>query len=243
VVTQRRYPRDRGVRAFIKRLGSVEPRRWEQHPVYGEIPLIRDPTHGYWRPDPDFRPRLPRRAVRGDVSKQDFCVMHYDPKYFYLDEKRTCSQCGRSFVFRAAEQKFWYETLRFNFNSIPIRCPACRRQRRSEHALREQIARARSEVRSASDNPGAHLALARAVLENHERTGTGNLDEAISAARRAAKIFPETIEPLFWEGLAHELAGRRARAREYLARFVADERAARDYPALLKRARTYLDLS
>jgi hypothetical protein len=166
--------------------------------------------------------------------------MHHDPKYFYLDEERSCIQCGRQFLFRAAEQKFWYETRRFNFCSVPIRCPACRRQRRSEQALREQIARAKAGVRADPESPVAQLALARAIVESHERTGQGNLAEAISAARRTSRLFPQTVEPSFWEGVAHALAGRKARARQCLLRFAGDERALRECPALVKRAKEYL---
>src|SRR5262249_6411178 len=95
---------------------------------------------------------LPRGAVRGDVSQQVFCSAHNEPKYFYLDESRTCVQCGDGFGFSAREQKFWYERLKFSFRSAPIRCLRCRRQRRSEHALREGIARAKAEARRCADN-------------------------------------------------------------------------------------------
>ncbi len=162
----------------------MTPSRWEDHPVYGKIPLIQE-KGGWWRPDPFFKPRLPRGAIRGDVGRQNFCVAHWDPKYFYLDEERHCIQCGRTFTFRAAEQKFWYETLQFNFSSVPIRCPACRRQRRSAHSFREQIGRAREDVCRNPESPVAQLALARALVECRERTGQGNLAEAIAAARRA----------------------------------------------------------
>jgi hypothetical protein len=125
-------------------------RRWFRHPLYGNIPLIRHSTVGrdgrsyeWWEYDPTFSPRIPKGAVPGDVSKQVFCSACHEPKYFYVDETRTCVQCGSRFTFSAAEQKYWYETRKFNFSSIPIRCKNCRRLRRSEHALREQIARAR----------------------------------------------------------------------------------------------------
>jgi hypothetical protein len=226
------------------------PQRWQDHPVYGRIPLIREggrgldgKEHEWWRPDPAFRPRLPRGAVRGDVAKQDYCAAHWDPKYFYLDEARACVQCRRSFVFRAAEQKFWYETLKFNFSSIPIRCPACRRQRRSDRALHEQIARSKIQAREQPENPTAHLSVARAIVEAHERTGQGNLDEAIAAARRAARLLPHASESLFWEGVAHALAGRTGRARESLRRFIDDDSSRRNYPMLVKKASARLGIS
>lgn len=176
--------------------GQMRPdQRWSQHPLYGRVPLIRHAredggkTHEWWQCDPAFKPKLPRGAVAGDVEKQVFCE-YYVPKYFYVDETRRCFQCGNEFIFSAREQKYWYETRKFNFHSVPIRCASCRRQRRSEHALREQVGSARRAVEADSQDPAAHLALARAIVELHERTGTGGLDEAIAAARKAARLWP-----------------------------------------------------
>ena len=217
----------------------------DPHPLYGDVPLVRvtvagvdGKTHEWWRHDPDYCPALPRGALRGNVHKQRFCTAHDVPKYFYLDEPRRCVQCGADFTFEAAEQKHWYETLGFNFGSIPIRCAACRRRRRTEHALREQIGRAKASLRADSRDPGAYLSLARALIEYHERTGQGDLDEAVAAARKAAARYPESSEPLFWEGVAHIRAGRAARGRELLGAFVAHPD--RLPGSLVKRARDYL---
>src|SRR4030095_14215073 len=110
-------------------------------------------VYEWWQYDPEYEPPLPRGAVRGNVFKQVFCPAHHTPKYFYVDEEQQCIQCGNSFVFNGTEQKYWYDTLKFNFSSIPIRCISCRRERRSEHALREQIARAKAEVGSKDHAP------------------------------------------------------------------------------------------
>ena len=216
-----------------------------RHPLYGEIPLIRESAIGregkvydWWRYDPHYAPPLPRGAVRGDAEKQVFCAGHHVPKYFFTDEERTCVQCGRPFTFRATEQKYWYETLKFNFSSVPIRCVGCRRQRRSEHALREQIARAKAQAQASASDPAAHLAVARAIVEYHERTGQGALSEAISGARRAAALWPDSPQPLLWEGIAQARAGRAAKARECLEAFLS---AGGQPPAgLVQRAREYL---
>ena len=170
--------------------------------------------------DPDYEPELPPGAVRGDVAKQVFCSACHVPKYFYVDEESQCLQCGRSFTFGATEQKYWYETLKFNFHSAAVRCPDCRRLRRSERALREQIAHARATIRSAPHDPAPHLALARALVEYHERTGQGQLDDAVAAARRASRLWPQAPDVLLWEGVAHARAGRTKRARECLTRFL-----------------------
>ncbi|MBX7187929.1 MAG: zinc-ribbon domain-containing protein [Vicinamibacteria bacterium] len=214
--------------------------------MFGEIPLIKVTATGlrgqdlsWWRHDPEYEPPLPRGAVRGNVKRQVFCEAHHVPKYFYLDEVRSCVQCGQEFTFRAAEQKHWYEALQFNFDSVPVRCLTCRRKRRSEHALREQIARAKAAVRARTDDPAAHVSLARAIVEYHERTQEGDLNEAISAARKAANLWQGAAEPLFWEGFAHARAGRSAKARDCLRAFVDHSKPG---PASLRqRAREFLE--
>lgn len=221
----KRIPKDRKKkRRKSENRVSVGPKP-APHPLFGSIPFIHRQSIGlegkvydWWQHDPDYQPPMPRGAVRGDVSKQIYCTAHHIPKYFYVDEERTCIQCGKYFIFRASEQKYWYETLKFNFSSIPIRCLECRRERRSEHALREQIARARADVRM--KNPAGNIALARAIVEYHERTQHGNLSEAIGAARKAKELWPDSVEPSLWEGIAHALAGRHEKARATLKSFL-----------------------
>ena len=224
---------------------SPSKQKTVRHPLYGEIPLIRRSATGlkgksyyWWTYDPAFKPTLPAGAVRGQLDKQVFCGGFHVPKYFYVDEDRTCIQCGNSFTFRAAEQKYWYEVLRFTFASVPVRCLACRRRRRSEHALREQIARSKAHVRAADNDPAGHLSLARAIVEYRERRGQGKLDQAVAAARRATALWREASEALFWEGVAHALAGRRAKARACLRLFLSEPELGTT--ALKQRAQDYL---
>ncbi|MFN8091973.1 MAG: zinc-ribbon domain-containing protein [Vicinamibacteria bacterium] len=199
------------------------------HPLYGDIPLVAasatgtdGKVHRYWTYDLDFTPPLPPGAVRGNVRSQSFCFACHVPRYFFVDEDRTCVQCGEPFVFRAAEQKHWYERLKFHFSSVPVRCVECRRTRRSERALREGIALARAELRRAPKDPVARLAVARAIVLHHERTGRGSLDEAVAEARKAFAAWPESIEPRYWEAVAQARARRPAKARALLAAIVAE---------------------
>jgi hypothetical protein len=243
--SEKRIPRERKKKKQ-KLQRSESESRFVRDPRFGNIPLIHHSNVGrdgkvyeWWQYDPDYQPPMPRSAVRGDVRKQAFCSACHLPKYFYLDEDRDCIQCGKRFTFRAEEQKYWYETLKFNFSSIPIRCVDCRRQRRSEHALREQIARAKAEVREM--NPAGHLALARAIVEYYERTQQGNLDEAIAAARKAAALWPASSEPLLWAGIAHALAGRRQKAQTIISSFLSESPGG---PAALRtKAEKYLKVS
>ena len=223
-------------------------RRVERHPLYGDIPLIRETlvardgsVHESWRYDPTFKPKPPKGGVAGDVARQVFCSAHHVPKYFYVDEARKCIQCGQTFVFKAGEQKYWYETRKFNFGSVPVRCPACRRLRRSEHALREQIAAAKADVRRRPTDPTAYLSLARSIVQYHERTQQGDLNVAIAAARKAAELWPDTSEPALWEGVAHARAGRPAKARTSLERFLASRRVRKDHATLVRTAQGYME--
>lgn len=244
--TKARYPRDRGVVQPARRVRGPKPDlHVRRSPLFGDIPLVPRSVTGPdgkvwsgWTFDPDYQPPLPAGAVRGDIRKQLYCEMCDVPKYFYVDEERTCAQCGREFAFLAAEQKYWYETLQFNSNSVPIRCVACRRQRRSELALQEQIGRARAAIQKHPDDPAARLALARAVVEYHERTGRGSVDAAVGAARTAGQLWPESREAQFWEGAAQARAGRSGKARAALEDFLA--RARGRERGLVQRARDYL---
>ena len=201
-----------------------------EHPMYGAIPLIsvtwQDADGKSFKArdyDPDYRPPLPSGAVRGDVRRQEFCRMCHVPKYFYVDQEKTCVQCGRGFIFGAAEQKHWYETLKFHFDSVAIRCIDCRRKRRSDHALREQLAAAKAALRDTPDDLALLLAAAEATVRYHQRTGEGNLDEAIAMARKATNTnsrWHGLGEALFWEAWCHALAGRREKARPLFSEFI-----------------------
>src|SRR5262249_10185870 len=153
--------------------------------------------HTSYRFDPEYAPPLPRGAVRGDITRQVYCCD--TPRYFYVDEPRTCVQCRRPFVFGAAEQKFWYETMRFNFASTAVRCVECRRQRRSDRALREQMAAAVAAVEAAPVEPAALLALAETTIAFVRRFGQGQLDRALAAVRQARQRRPEGGETYFFE--------------------------------------------
>lgn len=175
-------------------------------------------TRQLWRWDPSYAPPLPKGAVRGDITKQVYCCGF--PKYFYEPIERTCVQCKQAFTFGAAEQKFWYETLQFNEASTAVRCLACRKQRRTETALRDALAQALRAIEKTPADALAHLALAEATVHFRARTGAGNLDRGLAAARRARKLQPTLAAALYWEGELQGLAGRDAAARKALAAFL-----------------------
>jgi hypothetical protein len=223
-------------------------------PPYGDIPLLvvtyvddQGRERECFEYDPDHAPPLPPGAVRGDIRKQHYCQMCHDPRYFYVDVGRTCAQCGLAFVFSAAEQKHWYETLKFHFLAKATRCLACRRKRRSQRALTAELMEAKQRAQQSPEQPDVQLALAEAIVRHHQGRGTGSLDEALAASRKARRLLRghparELRETLFWEGMAHALAGRTAPARERLLEFISADIAGRRSTALAKEARAWLEL-
>ena len=164
--------------------------------------------------------QIPDGAIRGDVSKQVFCPLWHDPKYFYVDETRHCVQCRSTFTFSAREQQFWYESLKFHFLSTAIRCMPCRRQRRNERSLHAALAIAGDQTQENPDEPLAQIELASATVALREGYGQGNVNRAIAAARKAARLSPNLPEALYWEARCQNLAGRGDKAHDLLLAFL-----------------------
>lgn len=209
---------------------------------YGPVPLVEcqaqdanGRTVRYLQYDPDFKPRIPSGAVEGDVRRQVFCSLCHVPRYYYTDEPKKCVQCGGDFVFSGKEQKYWYETLQFNFNSVAIRCPSCRRRRRSQAALGNQLAFSQARLRETPDDPDALLTNAEARVRYYQRTGHGDLNRAIASSRKALRIWPKAVDGWFWEGLAQHLAGRSHKALPLLERFLKQGQSKRRRKGLLHR--------
>lgn len=221
-MTPQRRRRDRGARNRSSRQATLsQPERFVDHPLFGRIPLVpRDVPlasgviHQSWDYDPTYQPPLPKGAVRGDITKQQYCGACHRPHYFYLDETRRCVQCHADFVFSAGEQKYWYETRQFHFRSIPIRCPACRRRARSAKALAAAVGAARDAVAAHPAAALHQLELSQAVLALRRLNGRGDLNEALAAARRAQRDPATACAALLLEAECQALAGRVVRARE-----------------------------
>lgn len=225
--THRKLPQPREVRRPPggKVSGAKATPRVAKHSLFGDIPLAaRTTTDGRGQTvtsydyDHDYRPPLPLGAVRGEPRAQHFCPMCHIPRYFYVDQARRCVSCGCDFVFSGAEQKYWFENLKFHFDSVAIRCLDCRRKLRGERALLNAIQRSRAAFAERPTDPKATLAVAEAIVRLHEHAGHGNLNEAISQARKAAKLGEAAKLPgfealcRFWEAKVHALAGRPQRA-------------------------------
>ena len=53
---------------------------------------------------------------------------------FYSDQPFTCVGCGKSEVWTAAQQKWWYEVAKGDVFTTARRCRACRRRERERRA-------------------------------------------------------------------------------------------------------------
>jgi hypothetical protein len=69
------------------------------------------------------------RALEGRPAAQTW--RHHNPYFAFIDTKLRCEDCGQQFVFAAAEQRYWYETLKFWAQSRPKQCIPCRQARRA----------------------------------------------------------------------------------------------------------------
>jgi hypothetical protein len=101
---------------------------------FGDSDPRKMPGHFFW----GVRYLDYSTAVRADVSKQNFSVC---PRHWYVNAAFHCSRCGQSFVFKADEQKFWYEELKFWVDSIPRECSKCRKELRELKALQQEYDR------------------------------------------------------------------------------------------------------
>lgn len=80
--------------------------------------------------------RIPKTAVQANTSKQRPATFHVT---HYFDLERKCRDCGRHFIFFAAEQKHWYEELQFGLDSDCVRCAPCRKQVQGIERTRRQF--------------------------------------------------------------------------------------------------------
>ena len=113
------------------------------HPRYGSEPLasgvrgisLEEILRGYWAYK--IEEIYPESVLIADTSKQNYSVF---PRECYVDMRRTCRSCKRPFIFFAAEQKHWFEVLRFYVDADCVHCPACRVQRRAAKQAVEHYA-------------------------------------------------------------------------------------------------------
>lgn len=113
------------------------------HPRYGDEPRLTglNPKENWltgevflhWHSSSEAR--IPNTAIAANTARQNrptIAVTHY------FDIRRSCVDCGQSFLFFAAEQKYWYEVLGFPLEANCVRCVPCRKEQRALQARRQR---------------------------------------------------------------------------------------------------------
>ena len=54
---------------------------------------------------------------------------------YYLDYPFRCRDCGQAQVWRAAQQKWWFEVAKGQVNSTAVRCRSCRAKDRQARGV------------------------------------------------------------------------------------------------------------
>lgn len=57
---------------------------------------------------------------------------------FYIDRDFECKDCGKQEVWRATQQKWWYEVAKGNVWTEAVRCRSCRQRERRRIAEQRQ---------------------------------------------------------------------------------------------------------
>lgn len=105
----------------------------------GEIKAKRNrqPKGGRYFPG-EAIPAIPHGAVRANPD----ALLHdntYGPRpAFYVDRPFNCVDCGAREVWRATQQKWWYEVAKGKIGSAANRCNPCRRRVRAKRTQERQ---------------------------------------------------------------------------------------------------------
>lgn len=84
------------------------------------------------RPTPDRAVLVNLDALRPYTS----CGAPYFVELgFYRDVAFACIDCGRQQVWRASQQKWWYEVAKGHVESRAIRCRPCRARERADRGV------------------------------------------------------------------------------------------------------------
>jgi len=76
------------------------------------------------------------KAVTANPEAQ---VYSYQPHFAYWSTEHSCRNCDCNFLFQVTEQRYWYESLKFNLNSVPVNCPECRKTVRHHKILNQEL--------------------------------------------------------------------------------------------------------
>ena len=120
--------------------------------------------------------KLPEGAILADLSQQVPNNSYDAPTEFYVDLAFTCVDCGVAQVWKAEQQKWYYEVAKGTLYATAIRCRQCRQAHREAkngqqgdpHPIKHEgalIKRVESSVRPRLESAGFEL-LGKQRLDN-----------------------------------------------------------------------------
>jgi hypothetical protein len=69
-------------------------------------------------------------AVLADHSKLNHINTYGFLPEFYIDQPFRCRDCGKEEIWRAADQKWYYEEAKGHIDATAVRCHQCRKARK-----------------------------------------------------------------------------------------------------------------
>jgi hypothetical protein len=70
-------------------------------------------------------------AVSADQSKLDHINTYGLLPEFYIDKPFQCRDCGKEEIWKAADQKWYYEEAKGHIDAAAVRCYDCRQARKA----------------------------------------------------------------------------------------------------------------
>jgi hypothetical protein len=69
-------------------------------------------------------------ALRADPAKLEHINTYGQLPEYYIDRPFRCRDCGKEEIWKAADQKWYYEEAKAHMDATAVRCHACRQARK-----------------------------------------------------------------------------------------------------------------
>jgi hypothetical protein len=100
------------------------------------------------------------------ASYNSYGTPRFVERGYYTDTPFVCRDCGKQELWKATQQKWWYEVAKGNVESRAIRCRSCRRkeQERKAEARRQQLKGMASRPATSNRSPRIKTATCQADI-------------------------------------------------------------------------------
>lgn len=71
-------------------------------------------------------------AILADTSKLAHINTYGSLPEYYLDQPFICRQCGKSQIWKAKDQKWYYEEAKGHIDATAVECHECRKQKKQK---------------------------------------------------------------------------------------------------------------